>query len=188
MTGRALTGALLALSLVLTPAVLPARADQTDPHLDGLFDRLQHTASAGEAEAILQQIWTLWIDTDKPERIKLMAAGMVSMSRSRLQDALVAFTTLIEAAPDYAEAWNKRATVRFLMGDFNGSLEDIEHTLKLEPRHFGALAGLGVILTEIEQYEGAIKAYERLLKVNPFAPGAREQIELLHYKAKDKET
>jgi len=179
--------ALLAALMVLVTAA-PCRADQNDPELEPLFDRLQHTANPSEAEAIQLQIWTRWIDTDKTERIQLMTAGIVSMSRHRIHDALEAFTSLIEIAPDYAEAWNKRATVRYMMGDFAGSLADIERTLKLEPRHFGALAGLGLILTEMDQLEGAIRAYERALKVNPFSAGAREQIELLRRKLKDKET
>ena len=184
MSRPALTIALLAAWL----AVTPAGADQTDPQLDALFERLRATANPTEAEALQLQIWARWIDTVHPDRVRLMAAGILSMSRNRLQDALMAFTELVMIAPDFAEAWNKRATVRYMLGDFAGSIEDIERTLQLEPRHFGALSGLGLILTEIEQYEGAIKAYERALAVNPFSGGARQQIEELRRKLKGKET
>lgn len=188
MSPRALLMTVLAAGIAACLAGAPAGADQTDPDLNALFEQLQRTTDAADAEAIQQQIWTRWIDTDKPDRGGLMAAGILSMSSGRLRDALAAFNALSEMAPDYAEAWNKRATVRFMLGDLAGSVEDIERTLKLEPRHFGALSGLGMILTDIEQYEGAIKAYERALAVNPFSTGARQQIELLRRKLKDKET
>ncbi|MBT8435359.1 MAG: tetratricopeptide repeat protein, partial [Gammaproteobacteria bacterium] len=84
-----------------------------------------------------------------------------------------------EEVPDFSEGWNRRATVRFYQRDYDGSLEDIEQTLKLEPRHFGAFWGLGMILGSKQDFERAIIAFERLLEIKPNSDDARPRIELL---------
>ena len=86
---------------------------------------------------------------------------------------------IIEMAPRFAEGWNRRATVRFYQNDYAGSLDDIEQTLKLEPRHFGAFWGLGMILGSQRDYQRAIGAFEKLLEIKPHARDARPRIELL---------
>ena len=89
------------------------------------------------------------------------------------------YTRVIEEVPGFSEGWNRRATVRFYQRDYDGSLEDIEQTLKLEPRHFGAFWGLGMILGSQQDFERAIIAFERLLEIKPNANDARPRIELL---------
>ena len=77
------------------------------------------------------------------------------------------FTRVIEEKPTFAEAWNKRATVYYMMGDFDKSMYDIKETLKLEPRHFGAMDGMGLIFMHLQQYEKAIEVYKQMLEIFP---------------------
>ena len=86
---------------------------------------------------------------------------------------------IIERAPSFSEGWNRRATVRFYQGDYDGSLADIEQTLKLEPRHFGAIWGLGMIMGMQQDYQRAISAFEKLLEIKPNSQDARPRIESL---------
>ena len=95
------------------------------------------------------------------------------------QHAIAVRCPVIEEAPEFSEGWNRRATVRFYQRDYDGSLDDIEQTLKLEPRHFGAVWGLGMILGTQHDFERAISAFERLLEIKPNAADARPRIELL---------
>jgi len=175
---------LLALLLVLTLSA-PAQATQADPQLEALFQRLQATKDDGEGEALQQAIWTAWTKTDDPAAARMMAIGIIAMGQDRLDDALSTFDALVEAAPDFAEAWNKRATVHYLMGNLDASVADIEETLKLEPRHFGALSGLGLIYQEVEKWDAALRAFETALKVNPHMPTVRANIEALKKKSRD---
>ena len=103
------------------------------------------------------------------------------MGRRALADggydgALKIFNQIVIVAPDFSEAWNKRATVLYLMGDFAGSVRNIESTLALEPRHFGALSGLGLIYRAIDKPESALKVFEKTLEIHPRSANAREQI------------
>ena len=89
-------------------------------------------------------------------------------------------------APDFAEGWNKRATVHYMMGNYEASLADIDRTLELEPHHFGALAGLGLVNIELERDEAALDAFERVLKVTPQSQSAKINIEIVKQRIKDK--
>jgi tetratricopeptide (TPR) repeat protein len=166
-------------------AMSPAFATQADPQLATLFERLQATKDGGEGEALQGAIWTAWTRTDDKEASRMMAIGIIAMGQDRLDDALSTFDALVEVAPDFAEAWNKRATVHYLMGNLDASVADIEKTLALEPRHFGALSGLGLIYQEIEQWDAARRAFEAALKVNPHLPTVRASIEALKQKSRD---
>ncbi len=108
-----------------------------------------------------------------------MAQGIEAMSRGNYEAALSAFSRVVEAEPDFAEGWNKRATVYYLMGDFGASVRDVERTLTLEPRHFGALSGLGLIYLVVGEDLPALKAFEAALEVNPYLRGARKHSEEL---------
>ena len=163
----------------------PAGATQNDPQLQPLFARLQATADPGEGEALQSAIWTVWTTTDDKEAARMMAIGIIAMGQGRLDDALSTFDALVEVAPDFAEAWNKRATVHYLMGNLEESVADIEKTLALEPRHFGALSGLGLIYQDVEKWDAALRAFEAALKVNPHMPTVRANIEALKKKSRD---
>jgi tetratricopeptide (TPR) repeat protein len=175
---------IILLCLVLATSS-PAQATQADPQLDQLFARLQATTDPSEGEALQQAIWQVWTATDDKAASRMMSIGIIAMGQDRLDDALSTFDALVEATPDFAEAWNKRATVHYLMGNFDESVADIERTLKLEPRHFGALSGLGLIYQEYEKWDAALRAYEAAIKVNPHMPSVRMNIEALKQKAKD---
>ena len=162
----AVAGAVLAGCLV-AGSIRPAATDQQDPRLDGLFARLQETRSPAEARVVEQQIWRLWLESEDAAIDRLMALGMAAMHEQDYVAALRVFDRMVEKAPDFAEGWNKRATIHYLMGDRRASVVDIQRTLELEPRHFGALFGLGLIYDALEQPEAALRSYEATLEVNP---------------------
>ena len=162
----AAAGVVLVGCLVAGP-MEPALADQQDPRLDGLFERLQETRSPAEARALEQQIWRVWLDSEDAAIDRLMRQGMVAMHARHYDAALGVFDRMVEQAPDFAEGWNKRATVHYLMGNWPASVADIQRTLELEPRHFGALFGLGLIYDALEQPEAALRSYEATLDLNP---------------------
>jgi Flp pilus assembly protein TadD len=165
---RAFIGVCVAIWLTIIGWALPSAADQTDPALDGLFTELVRTASHAEAEQLTSEIWTRWTASDgDPDADRLMQNGMALMNRGVLDGAEQVFSQLIDDHPDFAEAWNKRATVRFLLGDDTGSRRDIARVIDLEPRHFGALSGLGMINLRNGDPAAALQAFEAALQVNP---------------------
>ena len=106
------------------------------------------------------------------------------MNAGRLREAEKLFTSIIAAAPEFAEAWNKRATVYFLMGAYDLSKRDIAQTVAREPQHFGALSGLGLVETHIGNYDAALKAYEKAAKIHPFLEGYEDMVGRLKKLAK----
>jgi tetratricopeptide (TPR) repeat protein len=175
-----LAALVLTVLLALTAVTVSAHADQTDPRLDDLFARLQEDGlSEAEAGEIQKQIWDIWTSIDDVRADSLMSLGIANMAGGDYEGAVRSFTVLIEKFPEFAEAWNKRATVYYLMGEYEASLADVRRTLVLEPRHFGALSGLGLIFYQFDEYKKAIAAYEAALEVNPHAPGAKENLEKL---------
>ncbi len=158
---------------------LAGHADQKDPRLDELFAVLQTSEDPGALSAAHGQIWEIWTNNQDAELFAMMEQGIVLMSRRQLSEALKVFDDLVDIAPDYAEAWNKRATVHFLLGNYADSVADVDVTLDLEPRHFGALSGLGQIELIQGDPEAALSAFEAALRVHPHLPGTRDLIEQL---------
>lgn len=171
--------ALIAWLVVAAMAPEAARADQQDPRLAPLFARLQTTASASEAQAIERRIWAIWGQADDARANVLMREGVIAMASRQYEVALQRFDRLIEQAPDFAEAWNKRATLYYLMGNYPASVLDIRRTLELEPRHFGALSGLGLIYDAIDDPAAALRSFEAALAINPHLDTTRERIKQL---------
>lgn len=158
----------LPLWLLLMALALPAASDQTDPMLDRLFTDLARTGSHAEASQLTSEIWSRWIASDgDADADRLMQSGMALMNSGMLDGAEQVFSQLIHDHPDFAEAWNKRATVRFLLGNDTGSRRDIARVIDLEPRHFGALSGLGMINMRDGNLQAALQAFEAALRVNP---------------------
>lgn len=176
---KILSHALCALPLVVTLLFSSADASQGDPRLADLFKELKEAQNLMDARFYEDAIWRVWLQTGDEELDRLMEEGIVAMGGGRPKVALARYDEVIRRAPEYAEAWNKRATLHFLLHDFEASIADIDRTLALEPRHFGALAGLAQIRDAMEQPDEAIEAYERALGVHPHLIGARERIQQL---------
>ena len=171
--------------LLLLGLVLPAAADQDDPRLDRLFEQLYHAPDPLAAQAVEHAIWEIWLTSEDDVANALMGEGVAAMQRRDYPTALRSFDRLIEVAPDFAEGWNKRATVYYLIGAYEDSLDDIIRTLDLEPRHFGALSGRGLILQDLGHSEEALTAFESALDLHPQMPGARINAETLRKLLKD---
>ncbi len=160
-------------TFVISP---PAHAGEAE--LDALFERLQQP-ELDDWEQIEQQIWREWSDSGSKSMDLLLQRGRRAMSEGRLEDAIDHFTALTDHAPDFAEGWNMRATAYFGAEQYGLSIADIGRTLRLNPRHFGAMQGLGRILEEMDQKESALEAYRAAYAVHPHRPGLEESIERL---------
>lgn len=174
---------LAALLLALLLAATPGRA--ADPALDPLFEKLRTTRSAGEAQSLEAMIWQSWLQGGGPAANSLMQLGVGAMSTGNLPAALGVFDAIVKQSPDYAEGWNKRATVLFMMGALDASAEDVAKVLALEPRHFGALAGLGLIRAQQDRIDEAIAAFEKALEVHPNLETVKRNLEALRKKRRD---
>ena len=163
--------------LALLPS--PAWADQSDARLDGLFELLATSSDRQAARTAEAEIWRIWIESGREEIDALMAEGLAAMNNQRFEDAIDLFGQITRRAPEFAEGWNKRATAYYLNDDHVASVRDIETTLALEPRHFGAISGMGLIFLRRGDQEGALAAFEAVLAIHPGAPGARQRVEEL---------
>jgi tetratricopeptide (TPR) repeat protein len=158
---------------------LPAASDQTDPRLPSLFEKLRNAEVFSIAHATEREIWAVWLERQgQPDVSTAMDRGLRAMREADHETALAAFSAAVRLAPDFAEAWNKRATIHYLLGDYAQSIADIRRTLALEPRHFGALSGLGLINLQLDRKAEALEAFEAALKVHPYLP-VRSQFEAL---------
>ena len=163
---------LIAASLFLLMLAGLAQADQNGSRdhasLDRLFADLAVAASDDESQAIVQDIWAYWlIDTDDSMNIRMMRNGIGLMQMMDLRNAEDTFTRVINRDENFTEAWNKRATIRYMMGNFDGSESDIAEVLKREPRHFGALSGLAMINIKRGDLQTALTLYENILLIHP---------------------
>jgi Flp pilus assembly protein TadD len=158
---------------------IPAAADQTSPRLDELFTRLQLTRDQQQLRFIENAIWELWMQHENSDVEQLLVLGTRRMNAGQFPAALLIFNELTASYPDFAEAWNKRATLFYLLGEFDSSLADIEQVLELEPRHFGALSGAGLIHLQRENLNQAREAFEQLLEVHPASPNGQANLELV---------
>lgn len=142
-----------------------------------LLDKLARAPSAEAAKKIVINIQEAWINSHKDLSEKqLMSQALSSMDNGNLTKAERELTELIQKNPDFVEAWNKRATVRFFNGDLAGSETDVFEVLSREPRHFGAISGLAMINVHVGALEEAVKAYEMLLDIHPHAKDAKRYL------------
>ncbi len=177
---------LILIWFVLAALALPAAAKQDDDRLEPLFEQLLTVDDRSVIVAAERQIWGIWHESGSDTIDLLMQSGIQAMNRGDHKDAVEQFTAVVEIAPNFAEGWNKRATAYYLAGDYDASVTDIARTLELEPRHFGALSGLGLIYDAIDQPEGALKAYRRALAVHPHLQHPRRRVEALKKELKDR--
>lgn len=166
---------------------LPALADQTDPRLGDLFADLKNISARGEAAPVERQIWTIWLKAPDEAAGSIMQRGIEAMQSGNFVSAIDNFDRLIENFPNYSEAWNKRATVHYLVGNLDQSLDDITATLDLEPRHFGALAGRGLVYLQLNDLERALVAFEAALDVSPLLVNPRNNVEAIRKLLKERE-
>ncbi len=150
-------------------------ADQNDPRLNNLFKKLNETESQQEISDLIKNIWDIWYEVDDPKVIEYFEKGIQAIRIRNYPLAIRFFNNLIEEDPSFAEAWNKRATVYFMMGEFDKSMLDIVKTLELEPRHFGALDGMGLIFIHQGQYQEALRVYDKMLEIFPNSIKTKEK-------------
>ena len=165
--------------LILLAYSLASPADQNDPALDDLFEQLAITTSDEEASNITREIWQRWTANDDPNVSQLMQIGIRALNYSTYRKALQSFDRVIEIAPEFAEGWNKRATLYYHIKEYRRSIDDIKKTLRLEPRHFGAWSGLGLVSIAQENYAGALAAFKKALSINPHISNIRRYVQKL---------
>ena len=171
----ALAAAIVALSCWFV--VQPLQAAQDDPRLDELFEQLHQTKDPAKAQLVQSYIWALWVEAHDDGLNQLMHGGTRAMQVGDLDVAIGMFGQLIEVAPDFAEAWNKRATIYYMIGRYDDSIADCLKVLELEPRHFGALSGLGLIHTSMDDKPAALHWFREALRQNPHMDNIRERVE-----------
>ena len=124
-------------------------------------------------------IWVIWSRSGNAQTDAVFLEGITQMNAGQLAEAIATFSRVIAMAPEFAEGWNKRATVYFLIGEFERSLKDCDEVIKRNPDHFGALAGYGQIYMQLNDYERALEYFKRALAVNPNLDGVEFQVRLL---------
>ena len=151
-------------------------ADQTEARLGALFDELKSSVNLGSALSVERQIWAVWSEVDGEDVNREMIIGARALQARDWRQAIAAFTNVVELAPSFAEGWNKRATAYYLADQLDASVSDIHTTLSLEPRHFGALSGMGLIFLQQGDFAGALMAFEQVLRVHPQSVPARTHV------------
>ena len=159
--------------------------DNQQKQIDNLFNQLKTASSYEDSKKIESKIWELWSTHPSENSLTaLLADGSFYVSQNKLGTAFETFTKAIELDSNWAEAWNKRATVSYLMGKYEQSQADIDKVLELEQRHFGALAGQGLVQTALNNYKKAIESYLEAHKVHPHMKSPLIMIEQLQKKIK----
>ena len=157
---------ILILSLII---VFPLSNKALSSDLDNLFDQLKYAKSVSLAKVYEDKIWKFWLSDGSSENNNIeMMRGVDLMQKGKLDDALKLFLKLSESEPNWAEPINKIATIRYLQGDLYGSIRDIQLTLELEPRHFGAIAGLAQINLALGRYTDALKNLDFAIDIHPY--------------------
>ena len=148
-----------------------ANTEEREKELNNLFKELKNS-EATKAIEIENKIWKIWSIHPSSDRkgyrlTELLAQGSFLVAKKELNKAYEIFSQIILADPNWPEAWNKRATVLYLLGSYQKSQKDIDEVLKLEKRHFGALSGQGLVQTELKNYEKAINSYKEVQRIYP---------------------
>ena len=156
---------------------------QSNEKIEVLLDELALAQSSNEALSIRKQIWLLWLDGYKDQKNKQKIDFALKLFNSGdLEKADRAFSEIIKLEPGYVEGWNKRATLKFLLGDFNRSLLDIQEVLKRQPRHFGAISGSGLIHMHNKNFKDAYNSYKKLSQIDPLNEDSKRFLPMLENK------
>jgi tetratricopeptide (TPR) repeat protein len=169
------------------PAKLPKVGADRTKGLDFLFGALKAAPDEISAKHVEARIWALWLQTPSDTAALLMARVKVAMDAQQTDVALKLLDAVIKLRPDYVEAWNRRATLYYLQNDYARSLADIEQVLVREPRHFGALAGLGMIMQDIGDDKRALDAFRKALAINPHLEKVPELVKTLSEKVEGRD-
>jgi len=173
------TSVLLARAMALVALLVSASlyADQRSTSLATLFEELAAATDSIDANRIEGLIWEQWLKAPDEQAAKQMSQITRAMAAGDLSVALEFCDQLVESYPDYAEGWNKRATIHYMRGNSAESVADIRETIALEPRHFGAISGLGLIFLREGDLEAALTAFEKVLSISPASANARRSVE-----------
>lgn len=199
----------LCLALVLgTAGLAPAAAQQVEPpgkqkklpeapaklpkidrskNLDFLFGALKAAPDEASAKHVEARIWAIWLQTPSDTAALLMSRAKTAVDAKKIDVAIKLLDSVIKLRPDYIEAWNRRATLYYMQNDYGRSLADIQQVLIREPRHFGALAGLGMIMQEVGDEKRALDAYRKALAVNPHLEKIPDQVKALTEKVEGRD-
>ena len=167
------------------PTLKLTAQDTREVALDRLFASLHKTSDEQAAKGVEEKIWELWSRFDSPTAEVLLGQAVVAMGASENAASLEILDRIVASYPTYAEAWNKRATLHFALGNYDASLKDIDKVLELEPRHFGALAGRGMIYQTQKNWTAALNAYREALSMNPSMTGIKNAIQELSKRERD---
>src|SRR6266540_80275 len=161
------------------PSKLPKPGAERGKGLDFLFGALKAAPDDASAKHVEARIWAVWLQTPSDTALLLMMRAKAAMDAQQVDVALKLLDAVVKLRPDYIEGWNRRATIYYLKNDYAHSLEDIQQVLIREPRHFGALAGLGMIMQEIGDERRALEAFRKALAVNPHLEKVPELVKAL---------
>jgi tetratricopeptide (TPR) repeat protein len=153
--------------------------DREENRLSSLFAQLKRERNEKAAERIASRIWEAWGHSGSASIDLMMGWSKTAMDAKKFDVALDFLDQVVTIQPAYAEGWNRRATVHFMMQNYAKSMADINHTLQLEPRHFGALSGMGQILKSAGSNELALQAYQRALDIYPMMRNAQNEVATL---------
>src|SRR5689334_20372986 len=167
------------------PSKLP-KADRTKG-LDFLFGALKAAPDDASAKHVEARIWAIWMHTPSDTAALLMARAKAAIDAQQVDVAMKLLDAVIKLRPDYTEAWNRRATLYYLQNDYTRSLADIQQVLAREPRHFGALAGLGMIMQDLGDDKRALEAFRKALAVNPHLEKVPELVKQLSEKVEGRD-
>jgi tetratricopeptide (TPR) repeat protein len=169
------------------PSQLPKVGIEKGRGLDFLFGALKAAPDVDSAKHVEARIWALWTQTPSDTAALLMVRAKTAMEAQQMDVAQKLLDAVIKLRPDYVEGWNRRATVFYLKNDYVHSLEDIQQVLAREPRHFGALAGLGMIMQELGDDKRALDAFRKALAINPHLEKVPELVKSLSEKVEGRD-
>ena len=169
------------------PAKLPKVPADKGRGLDFLFGALKAAPDEASAKHVEARIWAIWLQTPSDTVALLMTRAKTAMEAQNSDVALKLLDSVVKLRPDYVEGWNRRATLYYLRNDYAHSLQDIEQVLAREPRHFGALAGLGMIMQDLGDDKRALDAFRKALAVNPHLDKVPELVKTLSEKVEGRD-
>jgi tetratricopeptide (TPR) repeat protein len=155
--------------------------------LDFLFGALKAAPDEASAKHVEARIWAIWMQTPSDTAALLMMRAKIAMEAQQMEVALKLLDAIIKLRPDWTEAWNRRATLHYVQNDYARSLADIRQVLAREPRHFGALAGLGMIMQDLGDDKHALEAFRKALAINPHLEKVPDLVKTLSEKVEGRD-